>query len=201
MNSAGISLTANYLECDRDYTKIGVPLVLIRRKVLEQQHFALALQAVAATPKSCSNNMMIATAQGFGIDFECTTNEAFPVYVGTDNLIVHANHWVSQAALAKLVDTGRANSPDSLYRDYRVRTLLNRKDKLDRDDLKAALFDDFCAPYSVCRPPRPGSHETQSATVGMVIMEAAAGTMEVAPLPALNRRFTRYSLNADPVAL
>ena len=201
LNSAGISITANYLECNRDYTQTGVPLALIRRKVLEQQHFALALSAVAATPKSCSNNIMIATAQGFGIDFECTTNESFPVYLGADDLIVHANHWVSQAALAKLVDTGRANSPDSQYRDYRVRTLLNAKPKLNREDLKAAFFDDFCTPYSVCRPPRPGSHDIQSATVAMVVMEPDAGEMEVAPLPALNRRFTRYSLTADPVAL
>ncbi len=201
LNSAGISITANYLECERDFGQIGVPLGLIRRKVLEQQHFALAMSAVSTTPKSCSNNMMIATAQGFGIDFECTTNEAFPVYLGADHLIVHANHWVSEAALAKLVDTGRANSPDSQYRDYRVRKLLNRKDKLDREDLKAALFDDFCTPYSVCRPPRSGGHESQSATVAMVIMEPGAGVMEVAPLPALNRQFTRYSLTAEPVLL
>jgi isopenicillin-N N-acyltransferase-like protein len=201
LNSAGISITANYLECDRDYKQIGVPLALIRRKVLEEEHFALALKTVATTPKSCSNNIMIATSQGFGIDFECTTNEAFPVYLGADDLIVHANHWASPAALAKLVDTGRANSPDSQYRDWRVRTLLNGKSKLDREDLKAAFFDDFCTPYSVCRPPRPGSHDTQSATVAMVIMEPGAGVMEVAPLPALNRRFTRYSLTRDPVAL
>jgi hypothetical protein len=53
----------------------------------------------------------------------------------------------------------------------------------------------------VCRPPRPGSHDNLSATVAMVIMEPAAGLMEVAPLPALNRSFTRYSLNAEPELL
>ena len=201
LNSAGVSITANYLESDRDFRQLGVPLSLIRRKVLEQEHFALAIKAVSTTPKSCSNNIMIGMAAGFGVDYECTTDEAFPIYPGSDDLIVHANHWVSDVALTKLRDTGRASTPESAYRDWRVRRLLNAKDKLTREDLKHALFDDFGAPYSVCRPPRPGSHDNLSATVSMVIMEPAAGLMEVAPLPALNRTFTRYSLTAEPELL
>jgi isopenicillin-N N-acyltransferase-like protein len=198
LNSAGVSITANYLESDRDFKQMGVPLSLIRRKVLEQQHFALALKTVATTPKSCSNNIMLGMAEGFGIDFECTVDEAFPIYPGDDDLIVHANHWVSEVALVKLRDTGRASTPESQYRDWRVRRLLNRKETLDRDDMRDALFDDFGSPYSVCRPPRPGSHDNLSASVAMVIMEPAVGEMEVAPLPALNRTFTRYSLTGEP---
>ncbi|MGE8690323.1 MAG: C45 family autoproteolytic acyltransferase/hydrolase [Achromobacter sp.] len=201
LNSAGVSITANYLESDRDFRQLGVPLSLIRRKVLEQEHFALAIKAVATTPKSCSNNIMIGMAAGFGVDYECTIDEAFPIYPGNDDLIVHANHWVSEVALSKLRDTGRASTPESAYRDWRVRRLLNERQQLTREDLKRALFDDFGTPYSVCRPPRPGSHDNLSATVAMVIMEPAAGLMEVAPLPALNRSFTRYSLNAEPELL
>ncbi|CAB3715782.1 C45 family autoproteolytic acyltransferase/hydolase [Achromobacter piechaudii] len=201
LNSAGVSITANYLESDRDFRQLGVPLSLIRRKVLEQQHFALAIKAVATTAKSCSNNIMLGMAAGFGVDYECTTDEAFPIYPGNDDLIVHANHWVSEVALSKLRDTGRASTPESAYRDWRVRRLLNEKPQLTREDLKRALFDDFGAPYSVCRPPRPGSHDNLSATVAMVVMEPAAGLMEVAPLPALNRTFTRYSLTAEPELL
>lgn len=196
-NAAGVSITANYLECERDFTQLGVPLSLIRRKVLEQAHFALAMKAVATTPKSCSNNIMLGMADGFGIDYECTTNESFPIYPGADDLIVHANHWVSEVALGKLKDTGRASTPESAYRDWRVRRLLNQKQKLNRDDLKQALFDEFGHPYSVCRPPRPGSHDNLSATVAMVIMEPALGVLEVAPLPALNKVFTRYSLTDE----
>ena len=80
LNGAGISITANYLESDRDFQQLGVPLSLIRRKVLEQEHFALAIKAVSTTPKSCSNNIMLGMAAGFGVDYECTTDEAFPIY-------------------------------------------------------------------------------------------------------------------------
>jgi len=201
MNAAGIAITANYLECERDFRTSGVPLALIRRKVLEQGHFALAMKAVAATPKACSNNMMLSTVEGFAIDFECAPDEAFPLYP-ENGLIVHANHWVSATALSKLVNTGVPGVPESFYRDWRVRRLLDAAgERLTTDDLKAALFDDFGTPYSVCRPPRPGGRGNLSATVAMVVMEPAAGVMDVAPLPALCRTFTRYSLKGDPMTL
>jgi len=201
LNAAGVSITANYLESERDYRQAGVPLALIRRKVLEQEHYAFAMRAIATTPKSCSNNMMVATSLGFAIDFECAPDEAFPIYPA-DGLIVHANHWQSPVALAKLRDTGIPSVPESFYRDWRVKQLLDAAgQKLTPDDLKAALFDTFGTPYSVCRPPRPGSGGNLSATVSMVIMEPSKGVMEVAPLPALNRTFTRYSLTEDPVTL
>jgi hypothetical protein len=201
LNGAGIAITANYLESDRDYRQPGVPLSLIRRKVLEQQHFAIAMRAVATTPKVASNNMMLSTAENFAIDFECAPDESFPIYPA-DGLIVHANHWQSPIALAKLKETGIPSVPESYYRDWRVRKLLDQAGpKLSTDDLKAAFFDNFGSPYSVCRPPRPGSAGNLSATVSMVIMQPSKGIMEVAPLPALNRVFTRYSLNEDPVTL
>src|SRR3546814_8485152 len=69
LNAAGIAITANNLECDRDYCQIGVPLALLRRKVLESEHLAAALGAVSATPKSASNNMMVSHASGVAISF------------------------------------------------------------------------------------------------------------------------------------
>jgi isopenicillin-N N-acyltransferase-like protein len=193
-NAAGIAITANYLECDRDYRQIGVPLALIRRKVLESEHLALAMRAVYATPKSGANNMIVSHADGVAIDFECAPDETFPVHPER-GLLVHANHWVSPVALTKLTDTGIVNTPCTLYRDVRVRSILAPQvGSLTRDSVKAALFDDFATPWSVCRPPRPGVNGVVTATVAMIVMEPALGVMEVAPLPALNRRFTTYRL-------
>src|ERR1700744_2034288 len=79
MNGAGIAITANYLQSDRDYRDIGVPLALIRRKVLQQEHLALAMQAVHSTAKSAANNMMVsgsgARGDAIAIDFECAPDE------------------------------------------------------------------------------------------------------------------------------
>ena len=54
-------------------------------------------------------------------------------------------------------------------------------------------------PWSVCRPPRAGIGGGMTASVAMVVMQPALGVMEVAPLPALNRMFTRYSLQRTAV--
>jgi isopenicillin-N N-acyltransferase-like protein len=201
LNGAGIAITANYLESDRDYRDIGVPLALLRRKILQQEHFALALQAAYCTPKSASNNLMLSHAGGIAIDFECAPDETFQLHPEA-GLLVHANHWQSPVALSKLRDTGIASTPDSLYRDTRVRNLL-RPDAgaLTDAHIKAALFDDFAAPWSVCRPPRLNTASNLSATVAMIVMQPGRGVMDVAMLPALDRRFTRYTLDRPAAAL
>lgn len=196
-NAAGISITANYLESDRDYRQLGMPLALLRRKVLETPHLAEAMRTVYVTPKSASNNIMISHKAGVTLDFECAPDETFLVQHDR-GLLVHANHWLSPVALGKVRDTGIAQTPDSLYRDIRVRDSLTPKiGRITVDDVKAALFDDFSTPWSVCRPPRQTRSNNLSATVAMIVLQPAAGIMEVALLPALNREFTTYRLDLD----
>jgi isopenicillin-N N-acyltransferase-like protein len=197
MNSAGIALTANYLECERDYRQIGVPLALIRRKILQESQLALALRAAYQTPKSASNNIIVSQCAGVAIDLECAPDETFQV-LPHEGLIVHANHWLSPVALSKLRETGVASTPDSLYRDLRVRSLLAEvAGPVTLDRVKTALFDDYQSPWSVCRPPRTNLSSNLSATVAMIAMVPEEGIMDVAILPALNRDFTRYRLEMD----
>jgi isopenicillin-N N-acyltransferase-like protein len=200
-NTVGIGISANYLECDRDYSQVGVPLALIRRKVLEQQQFALALKAAYTTPKSGSNNIVVSHAGGGLVyDFECAPDESFDV-PPTDGLLVHANHWQSPVALSKLRETGIANTPDSLYRDRRARELLADKiGSLTVADIKAALLDKWEAPWSICRPPRPSSTTNLSATVISLVMQPSLGRMEIAVLPALDPTFTTYTLEMEGLA-
>jgi isopenicillin-N N-acyltransferase like protein len=200
LNAAGIAITANYLESDRDYRHSGIPLPLIRRKALEQEHLALAMKAVATTPKACSNNMTLSSAEGFAINFECAPDECFAIYP-VENLLVHANHWQSPVALSKLKDAGLDDVPESFYRDWRVRRLLEGKRRISLDEVKTALFDGFGSPFAVCRPAFDPGGGNLSATVAMIVMEPGSGFMDIAPLPALNRLFTRYRLAGEPQAL
>jgi isopenicillin-N N-acyltransferase-like protein len=193
-NSVGISITGNYLECDRDYTQLGVPLALIRRKVLQQRFFALALRTAYTTPKSASNNLMLAHAGGVALDFECVPDETFQI-LPQRGVLVHANHFQSPVALAKVRETGIDNTPDSLYRDLRVRQLIEPHiGRVSVEHVKAALFDDFETPWSVCRPPRLNTSNTRVATVAMIVLQPALGKMEVSMLPALHPSFAEYRL-------
>ena len=200
-NALGIGITANYLECERDYSQIGVPLALIRRQVLEQTHFALALRSAYVTPKSGSNNIVLTHAGGgLTFNFECAPDESFD-FEAPDGLLVHANHWRSQAALAKLREKGVWAMPDSLYRDRRTRALLaDRIGRLTVADVKAALLDDWGSPWSICRPPRPSTTSNLSATVITLVMQPDLGKMEIAVLPALDPTFTTYELEMEAAA-
>jgi isopenicillin-N N-acyltransferase like protein len=199
-NAGGLAITANYLESDRDFSQVGIPLPLIRRRFLESEHMADGIRVVATTPKSASNNMMLSTAAGFAIDFECAPDESFALYPDA-GILAHANHWVSRVALSKLKETGIGHVPESYYRDYRVKSILAPKGgKIGFDDVKAALFDDFGTPFSVCRPPHAARGHSISATVAMIVMQPALGRMEVAPMPALNRKFTAYGLEMEKAA-
>ena len=205
LNSAGIGLTANALECDRDYTcGPGVPLPFIRRKVLESAHLANAVQTIVSTPKLGSNHMAVShatadgTAEAFG--FECAPDETF--WIAPDRgVYVHANHWIADSARARVKDTGLAETPCSIYRDKRVRDRLSsRHGKLTLEDFRTAFFDGWNAPWSVCRPPRPNTRGVMTATTAMILMRPGEGHLEACPMPALNRHFTTYSLTPDRTA-
>jgi isopenicillin-N N-acyltransferase-like protein len=201
LNSAGIGLTANALDCDRDYQRgPGVPLPLIRRKVLESTHLAQAVHTIMATPKLGSNHMAVSHCEGEAFGFECAPDETFWL-APEDGLYVHANHWIAPAARAKVKDTGLAETPCSIYRDKRVREQLGpKRGKLTLDDFRQAFFDDWGSPWSVCRPPRLSVRGVMTATTAMILMRPGEGHLEACPLPALNRRFTDYTLTPDRTA-
>jgi len=205
LNSAGIGLTANALECDRDYQRgPGVPLPFIRRKVLESAQLAQAVQTIVATPKPGSNHMAVshATADGGGeaFGFECAPDETFWL-APQGGLYVHANHWIADSARARVKDTGLAETPCSIYRDKRVRDqLAPKRGKLTLDDLRQAFFDDWGTPWSVCRPPRPNTRGVMTATTAMILMRPAEGHLEACPMPTRNRHFTTYTLAPDRTA-
>jgi isopenicillin-N N-acyltransferase like protein len=198
-NSRGICLSANGLDCDRDYQRAGVPLALIRRKMLEQTHLALALRIGYCTPKSGSNNMIISHGpSGLVYDFECAPDETFMVEP-QNGLLVHANHWLSPVALTRLKECGMADAPSTFYRQARPRDALEpRLGDVTVEDVMAAMLDDFESPWSICYPPRASSptDPTTYATVATLIMRPTLGDMQVAMLPAVDQTFTQYKLFA-----
>ena len=195
LNAAGLSITGNYLECERDYRQLGVPLSLIRRKVLEQENPSQAFGAIYTTPKSASNNIALSHGPtGIVHDLECAPDETFVVEC-QDGLLVHANHWISPVALAKLRETGIGDSPCSFWRDQRARRLLAGCETIDREDILRVLLDDAGAPWSICVPPRPSSITGRTATVASFMMRPALGEMEVAMMPALGADYALYTLD------
>jgi isopenicillin-N N-acyltransferase like protein len=197
MNSAGVSLTGNYISCERDFKTGGrTPLGLVRRKLLESPNLAAALRTAWGHQRACSTNVMLAAAQGEAIDLEMAPDEIFPV-APRDGILVHANHWTSPAAQAKLRDTGIAISVCTLYRQRRTDDALRAKRRpISVADVKEVLADEYGKPDSVLRPPKPGIVGSVTCTVCTTIMLPAKGEMWIARKPWVERNFKRYSLAA-----
>lgn len=199
-NSAGVALTANFLACDRDFKSIGVPLGILRRKILEQKNLAGAVKVLGANDRSCSNNIMLSQADGEAIDLECVPDETFWIQPEA-GLLPHSNHFISPVARAKITDTYYPKNPDTLYRWSRVRDyLLPRSGKIDYKDMVEALSDRYGFPDSVLRSPKPAVFDAISATVCMTIIDAKLGKMWIARKPYERIDFAEYAIAAETAA-
>ncbi|WP_395406916.1 C45 family autoproteolytic acyltransferase/hydrolase [Pseudoduganella sp. UC29_106] len=194
-NSAGLSLSGNFLTCERDYQRSAdVPLGLLRRKMLESTNMTAAMRTVFGARRYCSNNLMLAHADGEAVNLECAPDEIFWI-TPEDNILVHANHWISYPARAKLVDLGLLNTPDSIYRQRRVASMLQEaQGKITWETVKEALADEFGKPEGVLTHPAKASFNSVYCTVATTLMDPAAGKMWVARKPYEGRNFVEYTL-------
>jgi isopenicillin-N N-acyltransferase-like protein len=196
-NAAGIAITGNYLECERDYRRAGVPLALLRRKVLRQWNYSEAIGTVYTMPKSASNNLCLSHApSGVVHDLECAPDETF-VIEPSDGLLVHSNHWLSPVALTRLRDTGVSSSPCSFWREQRARRLLMNARRIDDHLLETVLRDEMGSPLSICVPPRRSAITGMSATVASLIMRPEQGEMRLAMMPSAGGQFRTYRLERE----
>lgn len=195
MNSAGVALTGNFLECERDARREGIPVPIIRRQVLMADDLASAVNVVMQAPRAFSNNLMLSQSGGEAVDLEATPDEVF--WMTPENgLLAHANHFVTAAARAKVRDTGLVRNGDSIYRDRRVRAYLERaRGQITTDTFKEAFQDRYGSPRAVCRTATRGPGGRVSSTVATLIMDTTAGMLWVAPRPYGPYEFTEYRLS------
>jgi len=194
INSSGIALTGNFLKCERDNQAGGIPIPFIRRHILEQESYTKALEVVLTAPKSFSTNIMISHRDGEAIDFETTPGETFWLQP-QNGLLVHANHFESHSALAKVSDEGLKVAPCSLHRVRRVRESLQAKiGSIVLSDFITALADKFDNPHGVCAEPDTGPGGDNSSTVATILMNVNEGKMWIATRPYEPHSYTEYSL-------
>ncbi|CAM1503508.1 Fc.00g010990.m01.CDS01 [Cosmosporella sp. VM-42] len=118
MNSAGLGVTANSLMSTDDYIpypyhdaegnlydvpiKPVLPISMLRRMLLESNHFAEAMTCAFNFPRHVSNNITVGTGEGFGMRLEVTPDLIYKVYRQIDdNYIVHTNHFTHSGFLSR----------------------------------------------------------------------------------------------------
>ena len=178
-NEHGIVVCGNMLTSSADKGKVGVPIPILRRRILNSRHYYQAIDVLTRSPRGASGNYVLAHRDGVAINFETTPDQVYPVYPER-GLLTHSNHFQSLAAQAH----GVANSynGDSLYRDFRARQLLEPKiGSIAVDEVKAALRDEFGAPRAICRAEHEYPGQGPTMTIASLVFDLQNEVMHVAP--------------------
>ena len=178
MNEHGIVVCGNMLTSSADKGKVGVPIPILRRRILNSRHYYEAIDVLTRSARGASGNYVLAHRDGVGIDLETTPESVYPMYP-VRGLLTHSNHFQSPAAQAH----GVANSfnGDSLYRDFRARQLLEPKiGSITVDDVKETLRDEFGAPRAICRAPHEYPGQGSTMTIASLVFDLSNEVMHVA---------------------
>jgi isopenicillin-N N-acyltransferase-like protein len=201
MNSAGVGICNNYIQCEadgKDLGSAGIPTTFIRRKALSQENYYEVLGAIVHTPRSFSANYLVATAEGEGdaINIEATPETVYFIFP-ENGLVTHSNHF--KGAGPGYYGVIRVGLENSIYRDRRVEKILKKKDReIGIEDAKEALSDHFGYPYSVCRHPDPQkSLNAQWRSNISVIMDLSSRVMWLAGGPPCENDYVRHTFDGQ----
>jgi len=182
-NSAGISLTGN--ELSMNDVKLGIPRLLLCRKILAQKTIADAINVALFQPRASNYNQVIADDNGeiYSIEGSATDYEA--VY-GAEGYVVHTNHYVSPRMRKYELDPYDIAS--SIVRYNRANRLMkNNKGKISVEMLKTFLEDHVSRPQSICR------HGNEVKTTFSVIINLTARTMLLAKGNPCESTYYKYT--------
>src|SRR3990172_4713612 len=115
LNADGVSVTGNFLGCDRDYKTGGrPPLARVRRKLLESANLAAALRTAWSGQRACSANVMLAAAEGEGIHLEMAPDEIF--WITPEEAAMRRQRGKISIAAIKQALADEYGKPDSVLR-------------------------------------------------------------------------------------
>lgn len=178
-NEDGIMVCGNMLTSSADRGKVGVPIPVLRRRILNSRRFYEAIDLLTRSPRGASGNYVLAHRDGVAIDFETTPENVYPVYP-VNGLLTHANHF--QSVVAQAQGFGNSYNGDSLYRDFRARELLEPKiGSLTVEDVQAVLRDGFGSPRAICRAPHEYPGQGSTMTIASLVFDLQNEVMHVAP--------------------
>ncbi|MGH6939349.1 C45 family autoproteolytic acyltransferase/hydolase [Hypericibacter sp.] len=182
VNSRGLGVLFTILHHERDGERIGVPVHVASRAVLDSAaNINRALQLLARADVSASSSVtVISTEDDLGV---AASVELYPggpdfVFPAPDGLLVRTNHFLS--ARAQAGDTEPRSFPDTLLRhDLLVRRLSGVK-RLDVAQILTAMSSHVGGDGAVCCHHDPLQHPTaQFETLATVVLDVAGGSLQV----------------------
>jgi isopenicillin-N N-acyltransferase-like protein len=192
LNEAGVGVVGNALECEGCSVPGGVPVALLRRRILGCGSVEEAVDAVREAPRGTSVNHLVASAGGEAVSCETTPRAVYEV-LPEDGLLGHSNHFLSARAREEVVDTGIAVHPDTLARAPRIEKLLAARRPLEVADLEESFRDHDGYPDSICRHAETVEMGTWT-TVASVVMDLDERRLSLAAGPPCEGEYREHEL-------
>jgi isopenicillin-N N-acyltransferase-like protein len=184
LSSRGVGTHLNILRHRGDGGRIGVPVHVLARTVLDRAHTpGEAVAIIGAARTSASSVLTILGAGPAGSTAVCAElAREGPRFVlpSADGLLLHTNHFLDPHLAAG--DEAPRSGPDSFLRLEVLRRRLHARIPRDRDALRRVLCDHSGGPASICAHADPkGELGARWSTLATVSLDVADGELWVWP--------------------
>ena len=178
INSKGLGVTLNATSTGKG--RVGVPLHILYRGILNQKSFSEAVEVVTKAQRAGCGCFNVASSDGLAGSIEFTP-ETFDVLMCEDRPLCHTNHYLSPLIRAedlKFIST----HAHTLVRLNVIRRRTMLAGKLDLPKIEAILKDHTNYPNSVCKHADPAIPEyNRTMTVYTVLMDLDEGIVDFYP--------------------
>jgi isopenicillin-N N-acyltransferase-like protein len=183
INQSGFALGLNILRSGRDGSRLGVPVHVLLRHLLDCSSVAQArerlqvLQTDLGLGFGAASNVPCADAEGHAACFEVSPT-GWAEVKPTDGVVVHTNHFVCESLLSEQAPMAPALSSHSRLSTARQHAL---QTPMGRAELEHFLRDESDGFLSICRSPDPSvPPESRVESVAGIVMHTQPPAMWVA---------------------
>ena len=198
INQSGFALGLNILRSNRDGSRLGVPVHVLLRHLLDCRSVAHARERLHALQMElglgfgAASNVPCADAEGQAACFEVSP-AGWAEVTPTQGVVVHTNHFVCESLLAEQAPVGPGLSSHSRLSTASHHAL---QTPIGQAELEHFLRDESDGFLSICRSPDPSvPPESRVESVAGIVMHTQPPAMWVAcDVP------TRVAFEAVPLA-
>ena len=182
VNSSGLGVLFNILHHRQDGARIGAPVHVLARAVLDGcTDLNQALVLLAAAPVSASSALTLVAArdgESAGVSVELNPAKIGYVLPDAGGLLTHTNHFLT--APAATGDTELITGPDTVVRLDLLRRGLAGRERLVASDVLAVMDNHLLGGGGLCCHPDPTQPPAaRFRTLATVVLDAAARALEV----------------------
>ena len=183
INQSGFALGLNILRSHRDGSRLGVPVHVLLRHLLDCKSVAHARERLQALQSDwglgfgAASNVPCADGQGHVACFEVSP-AGWAEVTPTEGVVVHTNHFMCESLLAEQAPMGPALSSHSRLSTARQHA---RQRPIGQAELEHFLRDESDGFLSVCRSPDPSvPPEARVESVAGIVMHTQPPAMWLA---------------------